>query len=172
MMDLGATVCTPKRPACALCPLSACCRARAAGIADQLPRKAAKAERPTRYGVAFVAIDPAGRLLVRTRPPKGLLGGMTEVPTTEWSAANGKTPSLQDAPFRANWIKMARPVTHTFTHFPLELTVFVTRLHRSVVAPAGMRWVPLEKMAAEAFPTVFRKVLAAAEFGGAIFTCP
>ncbi|MFD1333830.1 A/G-specific adenine glycosylase, partial [Methylopila musalis] len=83
-MDLGATLCTPKKPACALCPWDDPCRARAAGAPETYPRKSAKAARPQRFGVAFWVERADGAVLVRARPPKGLLGGMTEIPTGAW----------------------------------------------------------------------------------------
>jgi len=86
MMDLGATICTPKKPACAICPLTELCSARAAGDPDRYPVRGAKAERPRRFGAIFYVRRADGCVLVRTRPPKGLLGGMSEFPGSTWSA--------------------------------------------------------------------------------------
>src|SRR5215469_2050578 len=86
MMDLGATICTPKRPACALCPWMSACRARARGDPAAFPRRAPKRAGVLRRGAAFVALRADGCVLVRARAPRGLLGGMTEVPTTAWTA--------------------------------------------------------------------------------------
>ena len=121
MMDLGATLCTPKRPACSLCPWSAPCAARKRGDAETFPRKAPKVEGKLRRGAAFVALRADGAILVRTRPEKGLLGGMTEVPTTEWSNGFVIREAASAAPFPAQWKKIPGVVTHVFTHFPLEL---------------------------------------------------
>ena len=160
MMDLGATICTPRRPSCILCPLSAGGLARIAGIAEELPAKVAKPVRPVRRGAAFVVRDGAGRLLVRRRAEKGLLGGMTEVPGTDWvqDAAAPDVPS--GAPFPANWSN-AGEIAHVFTHFRLELAVFSAEI-ASTAPPEGMRWIEPAEIAGAAFPTVFRKVLARA----------
>ena len=158
MMDLGATICTPKSPACGLCPFREPCAARAAGTAETYPRKSRKAEGRLRKGAAFVAVRPDGALLVRTRPPKGLLGGMTEVPGTAWTADFDGAGVLAHAPLTASWTRLAGTVSHVFTHFPLELTVF--RAETQAEAPEDCRWLPRREIAGAAFPTVFRKVLA------------
>ncbi|MCC0015947.1 MAG: A/G-specific adenine glycosylase [Rhodobiaceae bacterium] len=160
LMDLGATICTPKSPACALCPLEEGCAGFKAGIAASLPAKTAKQARPTRRGVAFVAIRADGALLVRTRPAKGLLGGMSEVPGSEWSEAFDASKARAHAPLSANWVKTAGVVRHVFTHFALELVVYRASVPRGTPDLPGMRWVAPGDMHREAFPTVFRKVLA------------
>jgi A/G-specific adenine glycosylase len=111
-----------------------------------------------RRGAAFVAVRPDGAILVRTRPPKGLLGGMTEVPGTAWAAGFDAAAALGDAPVAARWTKVPGTVGHVFTHFPLELVVF--RAQTQAEAPAGCRWLPKREIPGAAFPTVFRKVLA------------
>ena len=161
MMDLGATICTPKKPACALCPWSAPCIARARGDAETFPRKAEKRTGKLRRGAAFVVVRADGHLLVRTRPAKGLLGGMTEVPTTAWTHDFDAGAALADAPFgRATWRRVPGVVTHVFTHFPLELTVHVARVGAATKPPAGARWVALADVAGEALPNLMRKVVA------------
>jgi A/G-specific adenine glycosylase len=90
MMDLGATICTPRRPACPLCPLNDDCIAATRGDAEAYPAKADKAERPTRRGNAFVAVRSDGAVLLRRRPPRGLLGGMAEVPGSEWTTEDAR----------------------------------------------------------------------------------
>jgi A/G-specific adenine glycosylase len=168
MMDLGATICTPKRPACPLCPWSDGCAARLRGDAEGLPRRAPKREGALRRGAAFVAFRADGYLLVRTRAPRGLLGGMTEVPTTEWSAEFEERSALEAAPYfpagrsgkRIAWRRIPGLVRHVFTHFPLELSVHVAKLPARTSAPAGMRWVALQDVADEALPSLMRKVLA------------
>ena len=159
MMDLGATICTPRKPACGLCPFLGACLGQKSGQPEAWPRKAPKAGRTTRYGAAFVAIRADGALLVRTRPPKGLLGGMTEVPGTAWSAAAATNDPMLQVPMAATWERKPEIVRHVFTHFPLELTVFSAIVPAGTRAPAGMRWIPNGEVAGEAFPTVFRKVL-------------
>lgn len=166
MMDLGATICTPKRPSCLMCPLQTDCHARHLGIEASLPAKSGKAERPNRYGVAFVALREDGRVLLRKRPEAGLLGGMMEVPSTEWSAewAAGDE-ALAGAPMLGEWWPVPGSVVHVFTHFRLELMVY-----RAIVPveseltlwsrPEQCRWVPRRNLHAQALPSLMRKVLA------------
>jgi A/G-specific adenine glycosylase len=161
LMDLGASICTPKSPACALCPWNACCLARAQGDPESFPRKAEKATGQLRRGAAFVVRRSDGALLVRTRPAKGLLGAMTEVPTTEWTHDFDEHRALASAPLPrgTDWRRIAGVVRHTFTHFPLELTVYLAEVGARTRTPAGMRWVEACDIAGEAFPNVMRKVL-------------
>ncbi len=243
MMDLGATICTPKRPACALCPWMDHCAGRARGDADTLPRRSPKREGLLRRGAAFVACRADGSVLVRTRPAKGLLGGMTEVPTTDWAADFEESEALDCAPLfpkrsgrdgkvapsgklshstplpipppqggreqgaarsshelsqlqrrhphspppcgegsgegvgrrhagvdvsakasaaesKAMWRRVPGVVRHVFTHFPLELVVYVAALPAATPAPAGMRWIALSALGGEALPSLMRKVVA------------
>jgi len=158
MMDLGATICTPKKPACALCPFSEPCIARRRGDAETFPRRSPKAEGRLRRGAAFVVTRGDGALLVRTRPDTGLLAKMTEVPTTQWS--HDFDDAAAQAPIRANWQRMPGVVTHTFTHFPLELVVYRARVATSARPPDGMRWIAASEIEGEAFPNVMRNVIA------------
>jgi A/G-specific adenine glycosylase len=160
MMDLGATLCTPVKPACALCPWTDACAARARGDQQSFPRKAEKKTGALRRGAAFVALRADGFILTGTRPEKGLLGGMTEVPTTEWTRDFDDAAALDDAPVKATWRRLPGVVTHTFTHFPLELTVYRAHLTARRKAPAGMRWTALSDLPGEALPNVMRKVVA------------
>jgi A/G-specific adenine glycosylase len=160
MMDLGAMVCTPKNPACALCPWSEPCLARARGDQETFPRKTPKAEGRLRRGAAFVVIRKDGALLVRTRPDKGLLAKMTEVPTTQWTHDFDDANALDEAPLKATWQRMAGVVNHVFTHFPLELVVYRAHVAQATRAPRGMRWIAADEIEGEAFPNVMRKVIA------------
>jgi A/G-specific adenine glycosylase len=168
MMDLGALICTPKRPACALCPWSDGCVACAQGDAETYPHRTPKREGALRRGAAFVARRADSFVLVRTRAAKGLLGGMTEVPTTQWAPDFDEADAFANAPrFAAHqskkriaWRRIAGVVRHVFTHFPLELSVYVAELPARTRAPAGMRWVALAEIASEALPSLMRKVLA------------
>jgi A/G-specific adenine glycosylase len=160
LMDLGATICTPKRPACVLCPWMASCRARAEGLQEAYPRKARKAEGQLRRGAAFVVLRADDAVLLRTRAPKGLLGGMAEPPTSPWDAAYDPARAMLDAPLDARWQRLPGVVRHAFTHFPLELTVLLAKVPRGTPAPAEMRWTPRRALDAEALPGVMRKVLA------------
>lgn len=159
LMDLGATICTPKRPACAICPWIDACVARARGDQETFPRKTEKAEGKLRKGAAFVVLRDDDHILLRTRADKGLLASMTEVPGSEWSAEYKE--SIKAAPLAGiKWQKMIGPVRHVFTHFPLELTVYAARVPKKTRAPKGMRFVPLNALDDEALPSVMRKVIA------------
>lgn len=159
MMDLGATICTPKSPACGLCPWRTPCTARRDGTMETFPRKTAKREGTPRRGAAFVALREDGAVLLRTRPPKGLLGGMAEVPGTEWSKDHDPAVALAAAPVPGAWKRSLGTVTHVFTHFPLELDVHVALVPAGTEAPAGSRWTPTTMLQDEALPSVMRKVV-------------
>ena len=162
LMDLGATICTPKKPACVLCPLTDGCAARARGDQETFPRKAAKKTGELRRGAAFV-VTRGDEVLLRTRPAKGLLGGMTEVPTSDWIAGQDDARARKQAPKLAGiarWHRKAGVVTHVFTHFPLELVVYTSQVPARTRAPDGARWVPRAELHDEALPNVMRKVLA------------
>ena len=160
MMDLGATICSPKKPACALCPFSEPCLARKRGDQETFPRKTPKAEGKLRRGAAFVVTRADGALLVRTRPDKGLLAKMTEVPTTKWSHGFDERDALAHAPLKAKWHRVVGVVNHVFTHFPLELADYRAQVPKSTRAPKDMRWIAPGEIESEAFPNVFRKVIA------------
>jgi A/G-specific adenine glycosylase len=161
MMDLGATICTPKSPACALCPWMSECTARSLGLAETFPRKPAKQTGTLRRGAAFVVIRGDDSILLRARPAKGLLGGMSEVPTTQWSAHFDPKGALAEAPaYSTRWRKLPGVVTHMFTHFPLELTVYAARVPVDTSADANTRFVPIGELPNEALPNVMRKVIA------------
>ncbi len=162
LMDLGAAICTPKKPACSLCPLCDDCAARTRGDQETFPRKAPKKSGALRRGAAFV-VTRGDKLLVRTRAEKGLLGGMTEVPTSHWLAVQDDKTALRQAPMLkgiARWHRRAGAVTHVFTHFPLELVVYTASVPARARAPAGMRWVPISTLGDEALPNVMSKVIA------------
>jgi A/G-specific adenine glycosylase len=161
LMDLGATLCTPKKPACSLCPWNDTCVARLRGDQESFPRKAEKREGKLRRGAAFVALRADGRVLLRRRPDKGLLAKMTEVPGSAWTHDFNLEGALGAAPFpAAQWRRLPGLVRHVFTHFPLELTVYYAEVPRTAKAPKGTRWVARADLAGEALPTVMRKVLA------------
>jgi A/G-specific adenine glycosylase len=162
LMDLGASICTPNKPACALCPLNQGCLAFARGDQESFPRKAPKKTGALRRGAAFV-VTRGDQLLVRTRPEKGLLGGMTEVPTSSWIAGQEVKAALKQAPVIeavARWHRKAGVVSHVFTHFPLELVVYTASVPARTAAPEGMRWVPIATLQDEALPNLMRKAIA------------
>ena len=154
LFDLGATICRPAEPACVLCPWADACAARAAGIAETLPRKPPKPVRPHRYGVHFWLMDEAGQVLLRRRPPSGLLAAMTELPGTLWRAEPWSADeALTAAPMHAAW-RLLGEVQHGFTHFTLSLSVFAARV-RHITAEGFLR--PAACLADEALPSVMRK---------------
>ncbi|WP_421913917.1 A/G-specific adenine glycosylase [Mesorhizobium sp.] len=159
MMDLGATICTPRRPRCMLCPLREDCSATVSGDPERFPVRLPKSEKPSRRGAAFVAVRSDGAILLRKRVEKGLLGGMSEVPTTGWTARIDGATTADAAPFPGKW-RRAGSVTHVFTHFALELDVF----HADVggATPAGYFWSMPAEISGEALPTVMKKVIEAA----------
>lgn len=162
LMDLGATICTPKKPACVLCPLNDDCVARTRGDQETFPRKAPKKTGALRRGAAFVVVR-GDEVLLRTRPAKGLLGGMTGVPTSDWAAGLDDAAALAQAPRLGNavgWRRKVGVVSHVFTHFPLDLVVHVASVPSRTPAPAGMRFAPIAGLHDEALPNLMRKVLA------------
>jgi A/G-specific adenine glycosylase len=160
MMDLGATICTPKRPACSLCPFNGSCEALRLHDPEQFPVKAAKREKPIRRGAAFVAVTSDGDILLRRRIESGLLGGMTEIPTTAWTARQDGETSAEAAPFKADW-ESAGSVTHVFTHFELRLSIFRVTVPAPVQTNNGW-WEPVINLEAQALPTIMKKAIAAA----------
>lgn len=155
VMDLGATICTPRRPACGLCPWRAPCAARRLRIAEMLPRKVAKPTKPLRRGVVYVALRPDGAVLLETRPARGLLGGMLGLPGTDW----GEAAPAPRPPLAADWRDAGAEVRHTFTHFHLALRVVVAPVAADA-ARAG-DWRPWSPALEAALPTVMRKALRA-----------
>lgn len=161
LMDLGASVCLPRRPKCPDCPWRQACRARALGIADGLPMKRPKPDRPLRHGLAFVALSGEREVLLRTRPLAGLLGGMVEVPGSDWGERPGDDAELlRAAPLPTAWQALVAPVEHDFTHFRLRLFVHRARIARQPVA--GCFWWPLVALDSLPLSTLTRKVLRAA----------
>jgi A/G-specific adenine glycosylase len=159
MMDLGATVCTPKRPSCNRCPVSESCEALAAGIQETLPRRAPKKERPVRHGACFFVTRADGAVLLRKRVAKGLLGGMMEVPTTPWGEVADDDTLLAHAPLKAKWKKRPGLVEHTFTHFHLKLAVFTAEASAKESAKAEGVWIAEDDLGGEALPSLMRKVV-------------
>ena len=152
-MDLGATICTPRRPRCVLCPWRACCAAAASGMAEVLPARAEKPERPLRHGVAFWLTRADGAVLLRRRPERGLLGGMIEIPSTPWRTVPWTfAEAVQIAPVTAAWLPLPGTVRHGFTHFQLELAVV------SGVGTTEGLWSRVERLGDHALPTLMKKV--------------
>jgi A/G-specific adenine glycosylase len=153
LFDLGATICTP-RPACGICPWADGCKARLAGVAAVLPRRVAKAARPVRHGAHFFLRDAAGQVLLRRRPPNGLLGGMTELPGTPWrDTPFAAHEAALAAPMPASW-QRAGKVRHVFTHFELFLDVYAATV-LAIEADGFLR--PACVLPDEALPSVMQK---------------
>lgn len=161
VMDLGATICSPKRPACGICPWMTVCIGRRDGVAEHLPYKQPKKKKPTRYGIAVVYRRQDGAVLLRRRPPTGLLGGMSEIPGSEWQ--EGAAPAAEHllAGHKGSFWQAPSPVRHTFTHFHLELTVYAVGVEQNHVPPDGHWWSSGDTVMEEALPTVMKKALAA-----------
>jgi A/G-specific adenine glycosylase len=161
MMDLGAVLCTPKKPKCVLCPWRQDCAARRAGVAETLPARRMKAAKPLRRGVAFWAVRSDGAVLLRRRPEKGLLGGMMEVPSSEWREAAGRPAAARRAaPVAARWQLLSGVVRHSFTHFDLELEILIGSVSRRDAAKAEGVWVEPQALGQHALPTIMKKVIA------------
>lgn len=152
VMDLGATICTPRSPACGICPLRDLCAARADGIAASLPKKVPKTAKPMRQGIAYVARRSDGAWLVERRPASGLLGGMLGWPGSEWGTLLEEAP-----PADADWRDVGAEVRHTFTHFHLRLSVRVARLRQDAMAERGC-FIAAQDFRPASLPTVMRKV--------------
>ncbi len=158
LMDLGSAICTPKKPDCKNCPLATHCQARKRGIQELLPIKAPKMARPLKRGAAFVARDAKGAVLLIKRPDKGLLASMLQPPLGPWSEDFPSSRAAKaQAPFPADWKKRLGLVRHGFTHFELEMEVYVADV-KTRPAVQG-RWVAADKLQEAALPTVMRKLI-------------
>jgi A/G-specific adenine glycosylase len=155
LMDLGATICTPKKPRCLLCPLKSFCAGFATAEPERYPLKAEKKAKPVRYGRVYWVEDPHGSILVRRRAETGLLGGMAEFPSSPWDTT--RPSGDQGAPLNANWVAIEGIVRHTFTHFHLELEVVRTRLTKKGTVETGF-WVAPDRFGEIALPSLMRKV--------------
>ena len=160
LMDLGALVCTPRRPDCRACPLIPACAGFLSGSPERLPVKPRRGDKPKRFGACFFAERGDGAVLVRRRKERGLLGGMLEFPSSEWGPAPPGDP-LAAAPLTATWRKVPGQVEHSFTHFDLVLTVHAARVGTvAMSSDPAWRWMALEALDRAALPSVMRKVAA------------
>ena len=153
MMDLGATICTPKNPACNECPWVEHCSARANGLQTQYPVKLPKKIPPTRRGAAFIAMTKDGYFLLRKRPERGMLAGMSEVPSTNWSAQHDGETGVNAAPMTGEWCHIG-DVRHTFTHFKLDMKVYYCQVQKT-----DGWWVHRDLIIGEALPVLMKKVI-------------
>lgn len=152
VMDLGATICTPKNPACGICPWHSPCLARKAGSAAELPKKTPKQPKPTRQGITYLARNQDGSWLLERRPDKGLLGGMLGWPGSDWNDTPEPAP-----PFEADWHNIAGEVRHTFTHFHLILQVMFAPLPEGYNPTENQIILPRHDFRPSDLPTVMRK---------------
>lgn len=156
LMDLGATVCRPKQPACEQCPWQDACAGYRSGTMAMLPKRAPKPKRPMRQGVAFLLTRPDGAVLFQKRPAEGLLGGMHELPSSRWAPAPfNRKAALVEAPVDTAWRFHDRPVRHVFTHFTLDLDL----AEATTEAPPDGIWQSPERFHQLALPTVMKKLL-------------
>ena len=168
MMDLGATICTPRSPSCLVCPLASGCAARAEGRATAFPVKAPRKARPRRRGAAFVALRDSGNgqeVWLTRRPSRGLLGGMAQVPTTGWSSRTDGDTEADAAPFPADW-HHAGVAEHGFTHFEIALDIYRTSLEPGDGPDGGGWWAATENVNEHGLPTLFAKVVGIALANG------
>ena len=161
LMDIGATICRPRAPACLACPLSGDCRAAASGEPEAFPGRAIKKPRPEKVGAAFFAARPDGAFLARRRPPRGLLGGTMELPGGEWSVGDLADVGAEAAPVPARWARSPGHVEHVFTHFTLRLALY--RAPAPARAPEGLVFVAPEAVEGAGFSGLMRKALASAQ---------
>ncbi len=160
LMDLGAVLCTPRRPRCVLCPWRGDCAAAAAGIAESLPARADKPERPVRYGVVFWLVRDDGAVMLRRRPEKGLLGGMIELPSTPWREMPwNESEATNAAPAAIAWTALPGIVQHGFTHFRLELALMAGQMVEQTAAPPEGIWARPDEFKNYAFPTLTKKLV-------------
>ncbi len=158
VMDLGATICTPRNPKCDLCPWRPGCVAARRGDATDLPKRRPKAARPTRYGVVFWLTRGDGAVCLRRRPADGLLGAMMEVPSTPWRETPWSFAAARSlAPTRASWRAVDGLVRHGFTHFALELSMVAATTKRGDLDGV---WCLPDQFGSQALPSVMRKVIA------------
>jgi A/G-specific adenine glycosylase len=147
MMDLGATICTPKKPLCDLCPVAADCRGQPE--AEAYPVKAAKQPKPERFGRVWW-IEADGHVALIRRPAKGLLGGMRALPSCDWVGDDAPPP------FAGEWQALGA-VTHVFTHFRLNLQVLGLRCPKQPTLVFEAEWWPIDRLHEAGLPTLFNK---------------
>lgn len=160
VMDLGATICTPRSPSCGRCPWAGKCQALAKGLTGELPRREVKPDRPTRYGITFWMIRADGAVLLRRRPEKGLLGGMIELPSTPWRPRRwSHAAALTHAPVSLDWRRIPGDVHHVFTHFSLDLVIYTGAVGETPIGDIDGFWRHPDQVADLALPTLTKKLI-------------
>jgi A/G-specific adenine glycosylase len=159
LMDIGATLCRPKAPACLACPLRKDCRAAASGDPEAFPGRTLKKPRPEKVGAAFFAERPNGAFLARRRPPRGLLGATMELPGGAWEVGDIAAVRADGAPFAAAWRRLPGHIEHVFTHFSLRLALFCAPAPHAT-PPAGHVFIAPDEIETAGFSGLMRKALA------------
>lgn len=160
MMDLGATICVPRSPSCEKCPFQSTCKARALGIAAELPVKNKKPIRPQKYTIAYILKREDGAILLRKRPEKGLLGGMMAVPTSEWQLEKIDNKNIEkSAPFVTYWKSLKSKISHSFTHFDLEVMPYYGNICTQKAEALEGDWVFPHQLKQYALPKLFKKII-------------
>ena len=158
LMDLGATVCIPRNPRCTACPWRPYCAGNATGMAADLPRRLPRRAKPTRYGIVFWCCNQHGRVLMRRRPPTGLLGGLPGFPSTPWTEVRPTPADVAAArPHPGPWRTLPGVVRHGFTHFNLEVTVCVADIDHPAAQPGDI-WLPADRLDDAGLPSLMRAV--------------
>jgi A/G-specific adenine glycosylase len=158
LMDLGATVCRPKSPKCEICPWAMSCTALKSGLQELYPVKLPKKNKPTRHGVAFWLQNSNHNIWMRKRPPWGLLGGMIEVPSTDWREEPWTEAEIwEQAPSNSKWSIREGLITHTFTHFHLQITVWAGLTSTNTNADGF--WSAPNQLSELALPTLMKKIV-------------
>ncbi len=158
LMDIGATICRPRNPSCAVCPLSDDCAGRRSGAPEAFPRPAAGRRKPGRAGAAFFAHRPDGAFLARRRPPHGLLASTVELPGTAWTGEGPGDRWRSEVPVPARWQRLPGAVEQAFTHFALTLIVFAAPFDGA--APTGLFWIASDEVGQAGMSNVMRKAVA------------
>lgn len=165
LMDLGATICTPQRPKCELCPWKGSCQAYALKMTSDLPRRSKKKTKPVRRAIAFVLWGQNDTIYLQQRDMKGLLGGMMEVPSSPWKV--GPMPDLPEvmdaAPLEGKWSMKSGFVRHVFSHFELQVAVAVGATRKRLIKSPHARWVARKDLDKQALPSLIRKIIQYAE---------
>jgi A/G-specific adenine glycosylase len=159
VMDLGATICTPRNPQCLSCPVNACCLSLKRGKTTLIPKKKVKQRKPVRYGMAFLCINDKKEVLLRRRPNSGLFSGMMEIPGTPWTDCLPDSLQIEASkPTIATWSDIQGTVFHFFTHFKLEIKVVRADIKKSIKSN-GLSWHPLESIDKAGLPSLMLKII-------------